>query len=351
MYLYLGTTNHNYTQLLQRSYLYMFFTGLTYFIITLLLEYNLFNSLWDSLCRYSFSKSEINTFIELPSVANSQYSVLLDSTVKIDVNNNLIEDSDVELERELALSYDSNSNNKPALLVQNLRKVYKSSNNAEKIAVRDLCLALPVGEAFGLLGINGAGKSTTMNLLTGDIAATSGQAFLNGFNIYTDKENARQDIGFCPQWDPLLFELSARETLNFYCHLRGILSSQVDELVIALLERLDLTRFADFNCGSYSGGNRRKLSLGIALIGNPNVVFLDEPSSGMDPKARRFMWRLVQDLAKEHCVVLTTHSMAECEATCAKVGIMVSGQLTCIGSPQHLKYKYGEGYTLEVTTK
>lgn len=109
-----------------------------------------------------------------------------------------------------------------------------------------------------------------------------------------------------------------------------------------------MQNYADQPCGGYSGGNKRKLSLGIALIGNPSVIFLDEPSTGMDPKARRFMWSLIQDIARTHCVILTTHSMAECEATCTRLCIMVSGRLTCLGTPQHIKSTYGDGFSLEI---
>jgi len=109
-----------------------------------------------------------------------------------------------------------------------------------------------------------------------------------------------------------------------------------------------LTPYADRVCGSYSGGNKRKLSLAIALVGSPSVVFLDEPSSGMDPVSRRHMWDIITRERSHRSIVLTTHSMEECEALCTRIGIMTAGRFQCLGSQQHLKTKYGGGYTLEL---
>lgn len=115
-----------------------------------------------------------------------------------------------------------------------------------------------------------------------------------------------------------------------------------------LLERLTLTPHADKTAESYSGGNKRKLSLGVALIGDPKVLFIDESSSGMDPAARRHMWSLIEEVSQRRSVILTTHSMEEAEALCTRVGIMVHGQLLCLGSVQHLKSTYLDGYTIDV---
>jgi ABC-type multidrug transport system ATPase subunit len=111
-----------------------------------------------------------------------------------------------------------------------------------------------------------------------------------------------------------------------------------------MIKQLTLEEYADKAAGTYSGGNKRKLSVGIALIGNPQIVFLDEPSTGMDPKSRRFMWDLIASTMADRAVVLTTHSMEECEALCARIAILVGGRLRCIGSAQHLKSRYGDGY-------
>merc|ERR1712223_965144 len=116
-----------------------------------------------------------------------------------------------------------------------------------------------------------------------------------------------------------------------------------------LLKVLSLTKYKNRKAGTYSGGNKRKLSVAIAMIGNPPVVFLDEPSTGMDPMARRHMWEFIRETMSGRCVLLTTHSMEECEALCHRLAIMVKGQLRCLGTPQHLKSKFGNGYQLDLT--
>merc|ERR1712223_1462395 len=115
-----------------------------------------------------------------------------------------------------------------------------------------------------------------------------------------------------------------------------------------LLKVLSLTKYKNRKAGTYSGGNKRKLSVAIAMIGNPPILFLDEPSTGMDPMARRSMWDFIRQTMKGRCVILTTHSMGECEALCHKLCIMTDGQLRCLGTPQHLKSKFGHGYQLDL---
>jgi ATP-binding cassette subfamily A (ABC1) protein 3 len=160
---------------------------------------------------------------------------------------------------------------------------------------------------------------------------------------------ARKNIGFCPQVDPLLELMTSRETLKLFARLRGIPSDRLDLEINALLDRLTLTSHADKTSEKLSGGNKRKLSLGIALIGNPKVLLIDEPSSGLDPVAKRKgMWKLITEVSRDRSVILTTHSMQEAEALCTRAGIMVDGRLVCIGSVQHLKSKYLDGYTIDI---
>jgi ATP-binding cassette, subfamily A (ABC1), member 3 len=200
--------------------------------------------------------------------------------------------------------------------------------------------------------VNGAGKTTIMGVLTGDIAPTGGQAYVAGHDITGGTPGgvaaARKNIGFCPQVDPLLDLMSGRETLRMFGRLRGIPEHRLETTVVTLLERLTLTPHADKVAESYSGGNKRKLSLGIALIGDPRVLFIDEASSGMDPSTRRKTWGLIEKAAETRSVVLTSHSMEEVEALCTRVGIMVRGKFLCLGSVQHLKSKYLDGYTVDI---
>merc|ERR1711871_737479 len=201
---------------------------------------------------------------------------------------------------------------------------------------------------FGLLGVNGAGKTTTLGMLTGDQAPTEGNAWVNGHSIINDMQAVRRGVGFCPQFDALLDNMTGREHLHLFARTKGIPEEHVLMVAEQLLQLVNLSMFADKPSGAYSGGNKRKLSLAIALIGNPELVFLDEPSTGMDPVSRRFMWNVIEDTAKERSVVLTAHSLDECEALCNQVVVMVGGKLKCLGNIQHLKSRFGKTYTVEI---
>ncbi|KAM3864274.1 phospholipid-transporting ATPase ABCA3 [Diretmus argenteus] len=231
------------------------------------------------------------------------------------------------------------------LILQELSKVYSSGANL--LAVDRLSLAVGKGECFGLLGFNGAGKTTTFKMLTGDESVTSGDAYIDGYSILRDIKKVQQRIGYCPQFDAVLDHMTGRETLSMYARLRGIPEKYVSGCVENVLRSLLLEPHADKLVRSYSGGNKRKLSAGIALIGGPPVIFLDEPSTGMDPVARRLLWDAVTRTRESgKAIVITSHSMEECEALCTRLAVMVNGQFKCLGSPQHLKSKFGSGYTL-----
>uniref|UniRef100_A0A3Q3DZB1 ATP binding cassette subfamily A member 1 n=1 Tax=Hippocampus comes TaxID=109280 RepID=A0A3Q3DZB1_HIPCM len=200
---------------------------------------------------------------------------------------------------------------------------------------------------FGLLGVNGAGKTTTFKMLTGDTVVTSGEAFLAGKSILRELDQVHQNMGYCPQFDAVNELLTGREHLELYAILRGVPGKEVCDVAEWGIRKLGLLKYADKAAGSYSGGNLRKLSTAMALIGAPPVVFLDEPTTGMDPKARRALWNCILDVIKEgRSVVLTSHSMEECEALCTRMAIMVNGRFKCLGSVQHLKNRFGDGYTI-----
>eukprot|EP00051_Salpingoeca_urceolata_P022285 m.359766 g.359766 ORF g.359766 m.359766 type:complete len:1971 (+) comp19951_c3_seq13:616-6528(+) len=254
------------------------------------------------------------------------------------------EDEDVAAERQRVQSGRADD----AVVVDSLTKVFYPPKRPPLAAVRGLSFGLPKGECFGLLGVNGAGKTTTFKMLTGDEPMSAGSAVLNGHDLATELKTVRQYIGYCPQFDALIGQLTGREMLTLYARLRGVQERDIAGLVQNLVERLDLVKYADRQCYSYSGGNKRKLSTAIALIGNPVIVFLDEPTTGMDPGARRFLWDVLTDIQSDHCIVLTSHSMEECEALCNRLAIMVNGQFKCIGSPQHLKHRFGKGYSLVI---
>ncbi|XP_077990027.1 phospholipid-transporting ATPase ABCA3-like [Glandiceps talaboti] len=260
---------------------------------------------------------------------------------------NTLEDEDVANERQRVTTLDPKSDD-ALVLIKDLSKVYrgKCCIAAERPAVDGISVAIPKGECFGLLGINGAGKTTTFSMLTGDLGITSGTAFIDGHNIQTSKRKAQQRMGYCPQFDGLIDKMTGRELLTMYARLRGIPSSRIDAVVKETIKKLDLDKWADKLAGQYSGGNKRKLSTASAVVGDPAILFLDEPTTGMDPKARRSLWNALLDLIKRgRSIVLTSHSMEECEALCTRLVIMVNGQFKCVGSTQHLKSRFGRGYT------
>eukprot|EP00001_Collodictyon_triciliatum_P160831 28267_4 len=185
-------------------------------------------------------------------------------------------------------------------------------------------------------------------MLSGDITPTAGEVLLKGINMNHNKLDAFKLISLCPQVDPLLDLMTGREHLMLFGTLKGIPEDRLPSIVSNTLEMLGLAEHAEKMSSTYSGGNKRKLSLGIALLGDPKVIFLDEPSTGMDPGARRFMWDVISNFLPGRSIILTTHSMEECEALCSRIGIVVNGYLKCVGSPQHLKNRFGGGYRLDL---
>jgi len=174
---------------------------------------------------------------------------------------------------------------------------------------------------------------------------------IQGFDVSTQASSARKLIGYCPQFDALLDSLTTREHLFLYGRLKGVTHSSIASVVASQLQDLNLMNYVGSRAGQLSGGNKRKLSVAMATIGEPPMVFLDEPSAGMDPVARRGMWSVVQHIAdkrKKSVVILTTHSMEEAEALCSRVAIQVDGCFRCLGTPQQIKSKYGHGLELNV---
>lgn len=237
-----------------------------------------------------------------------------------------------------------------SVVLHNLTRVYRTGTlglQGSRLAVNDLSFRVSAGECFGLLGVNGAGKSTTFKMLTGDIGVTSGNAYIDGLAITQHMREIHKVVGYCPQYDAVPELLTGREVLWLYCHLRGLPETVAESTVNRLLFTLQLEEYGDVLTKHYSGGTRRKLSTAVALVGDPAVVFLDEPTTGMDPVARHELGQTLVGLRSTGTsVVLTSHSMEEAEALCSRVGVMVGGQLACIGSSQHLKEKFGKYYTI-----
>uniref|UniRef100_A0A8C2Z0Q1 ABC transporter domain-containing protein n=1 Tax=Cyclopterus lumpus TaxID=8103 RepID=A0A8C2Z0Q1_CYCLU len=203
-------------------------------------------------------------------------------------------------------------------------------------------------EVLGLLGPNGAGKSTIMHMLSGDTEPTAGQILMGDYGTdFLPVDNPLEHVGYCPQVNPLWPRITLQEHLEIYAAVKGV---SVTVVVVSVVNALELKDHLNKQAKTLSAGLKRKLCFALSMIGNPQIVLLDEPSSGMDPKSKQRMWRAIRAAFKnrQRGAVLTTHYMEEAEAVCDRVAIMVSGQLRCIGSIQHLKGKYGRGYSLEV---
>ncbi|CAG2240533.1 ABCA3 [Mytilus edulis] len=253
------------------------------------------------------------------------------------------EDSDVQAERDRINTTDANSlKTSDSIVVKNLKKYYDNF-----LAVDEICVSVAQQECFGLLGQNGAGKTTTFKMLTGDVIPTSGNAWLDSHDIKHEMKTVQRNLGYCPQFDALIDQMTGRETLTMFARLRGVSESQVKNVVVDLLDIMMLRQYADKECGTYSGGNKRKLSTAIALLVIHSLSFLTNQQQE---------WILVPDdsfgmscqksgLAEER-FVLINFSMEECDALCTKIVIMVNGRFVCCGSSQHLKNKFGQGYTL-----
>mmetsp|Transcript_22388 Transcript_22388/g.37501 ORF Transcript_22388/g.37501 Transcript_22388/m.37501 type:complete len:840 (+) Transcript_22388:121-2640(+) len=244
-----------------------------------------------------------------------------------------------------------------AVKLLNLRKTYKKKllfffhdASGDFHAVKGTWLTIEEGKLFCLLGHNGAGKTTTFNMLTGLFAPTSGDAVIFGNSIIDDMEKIRKVMGVCPQHDILWNELTGREHLMVYAGFKGVPKNKVNAEVEERLKDVELTDSGNKSAGAYSGGMRRRLSVAIALIGNPAIVFLDEPTTGMDPVSRRKVWDLIENVKRDRVMVLTTHSMEEADALCDRLAIFSTGKLRCLGTAADLKRRFGSGFKLRITS-
>lgn len=259
------------------------------------------------------------------------------------------EDDDCIKEREFV--QDINQKYIPSfpLIVRGLRKEFEGiPGEGKKIAVRGIHLSIKKGEMFGLLGPNGAGKTTLISMLTGMYQPTSGEAFIGGFSLENELDKIQVSIGVCPQFDILWPELTVEEHLYFYARLKGVQPDKEDEVVSKAISEVFLDKFRDFKTQELSGGMRRRLSVAISLVGNPKIIFLDEPSTGLDPENRRQLWDILSQSKGKRALVITTHSMEEADVLCSRIGIISHGKLRCIGNQTHLKNKFTGGYQLFV---
>lgn len=237
---------------------------------------------------------------------------------------------------------------KDSLRALHLQKTFGSNH-----AVNDITFGIPQGQVFALLGPNGAGKSSTISLIRGDIHPTThinggGDVLIEDISIISKRAAARGHLGVCPQFDAM-DTMTVTEHLYFYARARGVPDPKSS--VEAILQATSLARFSDRLASKLSGGNKRKLSLGIALMGNPSVLLLDEPSSGMDAAAKRVMWRTLLGVAAPgRALLITTHSMEEADKLATRVGIM-KRKMLALGTVAALGEQYGDAWVVQLVLK
>ena len=223
-----------------------------------------------------------------------------------------------------------------------LRAIHLTKSFGSNVAVQDITFGVRRGEVFALLGPNGAGKSTTISLIRGDIrpSRSKGEIFVGSIPLSKRRATARNSLGVCPQVDAC-DQMTVVEHLRFYARVRGV--EDVENNVQEGIRAVGLETYQDRMAAKLSGGNKRKLSLAIALMGNPAVLLLDEPSSGMDVCAKRVMWRTLASVVPGRSLVLTTHSMEEADALADRAGIM-GKRMLALGTSEYLRKKHGDRY-------
>jgi ABC-2 type transport system ATP-binding protein len=222
--------------------------------------------------------------------------------------------------------------NESAITVENLVKKFEDVTAVDGISVQ-----VKKGELFGLLGPNGAGKTTAINILCGLTKPTSGTATVGGYDVQKEPEKVKELIGVCLQETAIYPYLTGAENVELFGDLYAMNKETLKKRRDMLLENVGLTGEAKRRTEKYSGGMKRRLSLILALIHDPQIAFLDEPTVAMDPKSRRDVWHFIKRLKKEgKTIILTTHYMEEAEELCDRVGIIDHGKLIALGSPEEL---------------
>lgn len=220
-------------------------------------------------------------------------------------------------------------------MVQDLVKKFE-----DVTAVDGLSLEVQKGELFGLLGPNGAGKTTTVNVLCGLIKPTSGTVKIGDYDVQKETAKVKKIIGVCPQESAMYPYLTGTENVELFGNLHTMDKETLKKRRDMLLEKMGLMEDAKRKSDKYSGGMKRRLSLILALIHDPQIAFLDEPTVGMDPQSRHAVWDFIKELKKEDkTIILTTHYMEEAEELCDRVGIIDHGKLIALGNPQTLIWK------------
>lgn len=230
--------------------------------------------------------------------------------------------------------------------VKNLVKKYGNHT-----AVDHLNFTIEEGHVYGFLGPNGAGKSTTMNIMTGYLGATEGEVLINGHDILKEPEEAKKQIGYLPELPPLYMEMTVREYLEFVAELKGIAKNKREESINEVEKMVKIWEVENRLIRNLSKGYRQRVGLAQAVLGFPEIIILDEPSVGLDPKQIIEIRELIRRLAKKHTVILSSHILAEVREVCDYILIISKGKLVASDTPENLERNLGDSDLIEIETK
>ena len=204
-------------------------------------------------------------------------------------------------------------------------------------AVRDLSFEIPEGHVYGFLGPNGAGKSTTMNIMTGCLSPTEGQVLIDGFDIFEEPNEAKKRIGYLPEQPPLYRNETPEEYLRFVGEAKGVRGAELSRQIGEVLEKTRLEQVRGRRISALSKGYRQRVGIAQALLGNPRVIILDEPTVGLDPIQIIEIRDLIRELGRDHTVILSSHILSEVQTICEKILIIARGELVAFDSPENLE--------------
>ncbi len=234
-----------------------------------------------------------------------------------------------------------------AIEIINLKKNFNDIH-----AVDGINLTIPKGSLFGILGPNGAGKTTTIRILSTVLHPTSGNAKILGFDLKQEAKEIKKRIGVCPQELVIYPRLTAKENINLIAQMHGIPKKEYKERVDDLLGKMNLQERADSLAKTFSGGMKRRLNVLMAVVHEPELLFFDEPSAGLDPQSRRVVWDFIRDFQEKNCtIILTTHNMEEADDLSDELVVIDHGKIIAQGTPNELKGKLGKGDILEFKVK
>ena len=294
--------------------------------------------------------------IDIKDTSSSQSNISNNNNINNNMNDiNQINNNALQNNRE-----DIENNN--TFVINEIQKLHSQMNLTTKIeglyktyfvcgkknvrVLSNINLGLEPNEKFGLLGFNGSGKTTTFKVITNEILFEKGQITLFGNDTKTQFDQIRSMIGYCPQENPLFDYMKVREMINFYLKL-----TSSTETIESICSQFDLSKYIDTYCINLSKGNKRKLSLAIALMNKPSLLLLDEPTTGVDPESRRIIWKKLNELSNsghQYNMILATHSIEEAEILCDRVSWLKKGNFACIGNPEQLKLQYSNGYKMRI---